>query len=126
MKNVILLLISVMLINFTSCKKEEDEGAVVKVQVLENGGSKTGITVCLFSSNKGPNSSFFTPFHSNKKIITEGNGIATFDLQSVHDLEVLESQTTFYFGVFNNKDVLLGNTAMTIQQGEIKNVKINI
>ena len=109
-----------MLISFTSCKKEEDEESAVKVQVLENGISKSGITVCMFGSSKGPSTLFFKPFHSDKKVVTEGDGIATFDLQTV------ESQTTYYFGVFNGNDVLLGNTATTIKKGEIKNVKINI
>lgn len=125
MRKIFLVLLSILMIGLCSCKKEKSI-SIVKVHVLESGHSKSGITVCMFESNKGASTSFFTPFHSDKKVVTESDGIATFELQEVHDLEVIDNQTTLYFGVFNNTDLLLGKGSTTIKKGETKSITINL
>jgi hypothetical protein len=106
-----------------SCKKDK-VSAYAKITVKENGLIKAGTPVYLFSSNKGPTTDFFKPFFASKTVITESNGIATFDLQKVYDLEVSKTQTTLYFGVFSASDSVLGTAAITIREGETKSATI--
>ena len=79
----------------------------------------------MFKSEHGPNTEFFKPFFADKQSITESNGVATFELQEVYDLEVIDTQTTLYFAVFNG-DRILGQSALTIKAGETKNIEIKL
>ncbi len=112
-----------------SCSDDDNiSSTMVKIKVTKMGKVASGVTVCLFDSHSGPGSSFFTPFHAKKKVVTESNGVASFDLQEVHDLNIIDKQTTFYFGVFKGEDTnpqILGKTAVTIKKGETKEGSIN-
>ncbi|NPD47227.1 MULTISPECIES: hypothetical protein [unclassified Lentimicrobium] len=109
---------------FTGCKKDEAD-AFVNVTVKESSIPQAGVTVCMFSDQKGPSTTFFTSFFSDKKVITESSGIAKFNLEDTFDLDVIDSQTTFYFGVFGTNDVVLGSSAVTIEKGQTKSITIN-
>ena len=79
---------------FDGCIKDSE--TFVKVKVMELGLlPKSGVTVYMF--DKGPGT-FFTPFFADKTVVTESDGVATFELSS---LDVLKNQTTFYFAVFS-------------------------
>lgn len=125
MKKMLFLFVSIPLILFTSCSDDEDDTNTVnsyaKITVKQEGKVKSGITVCMFKTEE---SSFFTPFYADKKVITESNGTATFNLQEVYDLNIIDSQTTLYFGVFDDKTIL-GKTALTIEKGQTKTAEIN-
>lgn len=125
MKKMLFLFVSIPLILFTSCSDDEDDTKTVnsyaKITVKQEGKVKSGITVYMFKTEE---SSFFTPFYADKKVITESNGTATFNLQEVYDLNIIDSQTTLYFGVFNDKTIL-GKTALTIKKGQTKTAEIN-
>lgn len=109
-----------------SCKKDNNDiTTFAKVLVKQNGINKSGISVYMFDKDSGPNTSFFKPFFNKRVVITESDGIATFNLQDTFDLEVIDDQTTLYFGIFDNNDNVLGNAAMTIQKNETKTVTIN-
>jgi hypothetical protein len=128
MKRFILLLISVLTLNFMSCSDDDSNSSVseAEIEVLEDGSAKSGVTVYMFNSNQGPNTDFFQPSFSNKTVITESDGVAVFKLQETFDLEVIDEQTTLYFGVFDENDVPLGNTAITIEKGQTKTSTINL
>ena len=110
---------------FISCDKDDDIDTFAKITVKESGQSQATIPVYLFGDHKGPNTSFFTPFHSDKTVVTESDGVATFNLQDVYDLDVINSQTTLYFGVFDNNDNILDHTAITIEKGQTKTAIIS-
>ena len=111
-----LFLSSVLLL---SCDKDDDaSSAYAEVKITKSGQSEAGVSVYMFEDNKGPNSGFFVPFHADKTIITEANGVATFNLGS------LDAQTTYYFGIFDSNDNVLGSTAMTVSAGQTKNATI--
>ncbi|SDE04479.1 hypothetical protein [Riemerella columbipharyngis] len=108
----------------TSCRKDDDKKSnstttEAKIKVVQNGKVKQGVTVYMFDANAGPNTVFFKPIHSDRSVVTEADGVATFKLQDVYDLEVIDKQTTIYFGVFSGNNVL-GYTAVTIEKGQIK------
>ena len=111
-----------------SCSDDDSNSSVseAEIQVLEDGSAKSGVTVHMFNSNQGPNTNFFQPSFSNKTVITESDGVAVFKLQETFDLEVIDEQTTLYFGVFDENDVPLGNTAITIEKGRTKTSTINL
>lgn len=123
MKNLLPILM-IFIITFSACNKE-DETTIAEVEVKSNGVSMSGVTVYMFDSNQGPSTSFFTPFFTNRSVVTNSNGVASFELRSTFDLDVINSQTTLYFGVFDNNDALLGQTAITIKEGETKSATIN-
>lgn len=129
-------LLSIILASFTlfsvvSCRKDGDGISIntkttsqVNVKVLKNGRPSNGTTVYLFDAKRGPHSSFFTPFHSFKSVVTE-NGIAPFEFKKI-DLNVIDSQTTFYFAVFDENEELLAYQGVTIKKGETKTITINL
>ena len=126
MKNFIRIFFisTIFTLGLNSCEKESDK-ATVKVKVTQNGQPQSGITVYMFSKNQSPDTDFFTPFYARRQSITENDGIATFELQDTFDLEIINEQTTLYFGVFDG-DKLLGRSALTIKKGETKTVDINL
>lgn len=127
-KLLTLFLCSTLFISFMSCSEDSENetslNAFAKITVNENQKAKSGVTVHMFDSNSGPNTEFFTSFFSKKKVITESDGIATFNLLDTFDLEVIDTQTTLYFAVFDG-DEILGQTALTIEKGETKSTSIN-
>ena len=122
---IVIVICLVGFVVFTGCEKEEDKNATAKVEVTKNGQEQVGVTVYMFTSQQDPNTVFFTPFHSRRQSITESDGVATFKLRDTFDLAVIDKQTTFYFGVFEGNTVL-GQTALTIEKGETKTVKIRL
>lgn len=121
---IFLSFITVLLLTLNSCEKRS-RTAKVEVNVTQNGSNKSEVTVYMFSSNNGPDTNFFKPFFAHKQSITGGNGIATFELQEVYDLEVVDTQTTLYFGVFKGEEIL-GKSAVTIKAGETKTIEIKL
>lgn len=122
----LLLFYSVLLMSLISCS-DDDEIATrtfVEITVTENLETKSGVTVYMFSDLKGPDTGFFDPFYADKSVITENDGVATFNLQEVFDLDIIDTQTTLYFAVFES-DIVLGQTALTIEKGETKASSVN-
>ena len=55
---------------------------------------------------------------------TNKEGIAIFELGRL-DLEVIDSQSTFYFATFaEDEKTIIGSTAVTIKSGDKKDVEI--
>lgn len=119
---LVISLITIICLMFTACDKDE-WSATAKVQVTQNGLAKSGETVYMFKSSNGPNANFYKPFFADNQSVTKSDGVATFELQEVYYLELIDEQTTLYFGVFDGEAVL-GQTALTIKKGETKTVNI--
>ena len=114
---------------FSSCKKDDTPvlGAVVKVTVKNYlGVDQTGTTVYMYKDQEVNSST--KPSDAKKQIITDGNGVATFELNFT-ELSIIESQTTLYFGVFygsGDDAKVAGSTGITIKRNETKNLEITI
>lgn len=128
MKNLFKLAIvgTLILLSLVSCKKDEEESVntYAKITVLKSGQSQAGVTVYMFDDHEGPNTSFFEPLFAEKSVVTESNGVATFLLLPTFDLNVIDPQTTLYYGVFDENDNVLGSAAITIQEGQTKSATI--
>ncbi|MDY3547726.1 hypothetical protein PG291_03820 [Riemerella anatipestifer] len=112
-----------------SCNRDDDKEAKTETKALitvkKNGVLQAATTVYMFKTGKGPNSSFFTPFHADKQVVTDKGGTATFELLDSFDLNIIDTQTTFYFAVFDGNEKLLGKTAITLKKGETKSSEIS-
>ncbi len=93
---------------------EANKKELAKIKVVENRNAKSGVTVHMFDDNKRPTTNFFTPTFSDKQVVTDSDGIAT----------LFSTQTTLYFGVFDNNRNVLGSTALTIRKGQTKEATI--
>jgi hypothetical protein len=125
-KYLVFAILSVLFLGtFSSCNKDEDINTFAKVMVKESGQPQTAVSVYMFRDNKGPNTPFFTPFNSDRTVVTESDGVATFNLQDTFDLEIIDSQTTLYFGIFDLNDNVLDYTAITIEKGQTKSATIS-
>lgn len=112
----------------SSCKNNDAPvlGATVKVKV-ENllNIEKESITVYMF--DKEVNNSTKKE-DAKKQIVTDKNGIATFNLNFT-ELNIIESQTTLYFAVFytaGDKDYVAGSKGITVERNKSYDVKIDI
>lgn len=126
-KIVFFSLLASLFVLFHSCRKEDDKVAetIVNIKVQDISGAKQGVTVYMFKKDRGPGTTFFKPFFADKTVVTESNGVATFKLQEVYDLEVINHQSTLYFGVFNN-NTPKGHVGVTIEKGQTKSATINL
>jgi len=124
-----LALLAGFILTLNSCNKDNPK-TFVKVKVTTAGilpSPRAGVPVYMFLENHGPSTSFFRPIHSRRQVITENNGIATFELGEM-DLHIINSQTTFHFGVFggtSTSPTILGTASVTIKEGETKEVTIS-
>lgn len=127
-KFLFLSLFAMISVLMVSCNRDNDDQekteTLISVKVQKNGTAQSGVTVYMFdeSSNKV---GFFKPFFAKKSVVTDDNGVATFRLQEVFDLNVISSQTTLYFGVFEN-DTVLGRTGTTVDKGKNKTITISL
>ncbi len=112
-----------MLLVFPACKKKVKTFAKVRVENAF-GKSQSGVTVYMFDDDSGPGTTFFSPFYAHKKVVTESDGVATFDLQDVEDLDVVDTQTTLYFAV--QRGSKLYHKGVTIRSGETKSLTITV
>lgn len=120
---LLLVILSVLLVHLSAC--EEDDPTTAEILVEVGGEPTAGISVHMFDDETGPTSSFFSPFFAQRVVVTDADGVARFDLREVFDLAVLDDQTTLYFGVFDASEAVLGQTGLTISEGETKSATIS-
>lgn len=121
MKKVLLLFLSIIMIGFTSCSKDEESETTTtnssssssqtktKTEVIitvtnPQGQTKSGYIVVMFKKEFDPKQAF----DSNdiiKEVVSDNNGVAKFDLDNL-----VLNKVTYYFEVFsknNNGDYIL-------------------
>ena len=64
-------------------------------------------------------------FDATKKVVTEEDGVAVFNL-NVLELEIIDSQTTLYFAVFDEYEEIRGYTAVTVKKGDNKRIELKL
>lgn len=126
-KLLFLSLIAILSVFIVSCERDKEPEqkkeveTQITVKVVKGNTSQNGVTVYMFDSEKPAT---FKPLFAKKSVITE-NGVATFKLQEVHDLNLIDKQTTIYFAVFKD-ETILGRTGVTIEKGQNKTTTITI
>jgi len=116
------------LLGLNSCDKDKPFlGAKVEVSVsniLEQ--PQKGMTVYMFKDNKITSDTKIAD--ADKQVITNDEGVAIFSLNLL-DLNIIESQTSLYFGVFlkiGDEELVYGSAAVTVKKGDEKEVDIKV
>ena len=125
MKKILLILLTVVFgLSFTSCEGNGGK-TTVEVQVIKSNMPQSGMSVCMFDETKWK-MDIRKPLFANKTVITDASGVATFEIGEL-DLVIIDSQTTLYFATFKDEtEVITGQTAVTIKQGETKQATIRL
>jgi hypothetical protein len=114
----------VMIFSFSSCENEEEVSTASNVQITVKdltGNSISNKTVYMFSD---PTTETFgsDPIFAKKTSVTNENGIASFELQEVIDLDSVDSQTTLYFTVLTKVSTsnytVNGTIGLTVKKGD--------
>lgn len=130
MKKLLFFIALIVSFAFISCSSDDDvsggndKGAVVDVKVTNGNRPASNVTVYLFDSAHGPQTDFFDTFYAKRNVVTNSDGVATFELQDTFDLDIIDSQTTFYFAVSNGNS--LKYAGVTVKKGERKSVNIRL
>ncbi|MBN1112336.1 MAG: hypothetical protein JXA53_05410 [Bacteroidales bacterium] len=132
MKKILnLLLVLSFVVGMSSCKKD-DENPNTKVVITVKdalGKVKPNTTVHMLdeaaSETLGNN-----PIFAMKSVVTDDNGVATFELQELFDLDVTATQTTLYFTIFEKSSFttykVLATAGVTIKRGETINKELKL
>lgn len=128
-----LLFLSIMIlttIGFISCGDDDAPvlGASVQVTVKNMiGTAQTNTTVYLYKDTEVNSST--KSADADKHVVTDENGIATFNLNFT-ELNIFESETTLSFAVFYEvggvEFVAPGSTSVTVKRNDEKDVDITI
>ena len=121
------LIFSIFGISLSSCSKDEDSNATIIIKVVDKYGEpKPQTLVYMFNSSaKGQFNS--DPFFASRKVVTEENGEARFELKDVNDLNPVVEQETFHFCVYNKSETAyLGNIYVTVKDGEVKEATMHL
>ena len=125
-KFIVILLTTVFGLSLNSCNPFTDSKAIVNVKVTKAGVAQEGISVYMFTSSKWNQTDKRYPTYCSKQIITDSEGVAMFDLATM-DLELTETQSTFYFATFDKDGKkITGKTACTIKKGETVDKELKI
>ena len=126
-KMVTVLLGATLMGGLFSCGKA-GLGANVEVKVSNLLNMPVKEKVVYLFKDKDPLTLHLKPEDAQKHVITDNNGVALFHLNFV-DFDILESQTSLYFGVYytvGGNDYLAGSSAITVQRGDQKRIDLKI
>ena len=124
-KGLFLAMLALVVVAFSSCQMKTR--ATVELTVVNTLGiPQSGIQVFQFSSLKWNDPTLaHTPENASRYLYTDQEGKVTFDLTWI-DLEVIDTQTTLHYAVFDREGDVIGKTAVTVRQGENKTATLKI
>ena len=123
-KFLIILMVAFIGMTMTGCIVKTKATVDVKV-VNRLGVAQSGQTVYMFEADDW-DASFRTPAHAEKSIVTDEEGMASFNIQGIY-LDVLDGQATLYFAVFDKEGKEIeGYKATTVKAGDQKSLEITI
>ena len=125
-KGLIFAALALVVVTFRSCIKSTRSTVSVTVEDVL-GVKQTEKVVYMFTlkvwDEKASNP---LPADAKKKVVTDRDGVAVFELSSL-DLEFVDSQTTVYFAVFaDDAKTILGAKPITIKSGDHRTLTITM
>ena len=121
-KGLIFAALALVIMMFSSCQPATK--ATVNVTVTKAGEPQAGVVVYMFNEDYWEEA-LTDPFDATKKVVTEEDGVAVFNL-NVLELEIIDSQTTLYFAVFDEYEEIRGYTAVTVKKGDNKRIELKL
>ena len=133
MKRIIFYsIIALVSIGFMSCGNDDDDAPILgaNVQVIVKnmiGTPQTNTTVYLYKDTEISSSTESSK--ANKHIMTDENGVATFNLNFT-ELNIFEAKTSLSFAVFykvgDAEFVAPGSTSITVKRKDKKKIELII
>ena len=125
-KSLFFAALALVVFTFSSCLKSTKSTVSVTVE-NELGVKQPDKVVYMFTLKVwDEKAATRQPTDAKKKVVTDRDGIAVFELSSL-DLEFVDSQTTVYFAVFaDDAKTILGAKPITIKSGDHKPLTITI
>jgi hypothetical protein len=133
MKRIIFYsIIALVSIGFMSCGNDDDDAPILgaNVQVIVKnmiGTPQTNTTVYLYKDTEISSSTESSK--ANKHIMTDENGVATFNLNFT-ELNIFEAKTSLSFAVFykvgDAEFVAPGSTSITVKRNDEKKIELII
>ena len=123
-KLFVVLLAAVLGFSFVGCKRLAQVQATVDVKVVNLlDVPQEGCTVYMFTSTSW-DMSHRTPIFAEDKVVTEKDGIATFELRA---LDLGGDKETFHFAVFAQDDeTIIDAKAATVKSGDKKELTLTV
>ena len=130
-KAIILGVLIAFVFTLNSCSKDEDDAPFLGVKVFVTvknivGSPQKNTTVYLYKDQEITNQT--KPSDAKNQAVTNDQGVAEFSL-NLSELNILESQTSLYFGVFytiGDQSVSAGSGGVTVKRGDSKNIDLQI
>lgn len=123
-KGLIFATLALVVAMFCSCGLTATK-ATVSVTVTKLGIPQSGVIVYMYDADEWVALDLLLPSAASKEVVTDKDGIADFNLSTL-DLDVIDSQTTVYFAVFDDLGDVRGYTAATVKKGGNERAEIKL
>ena len=116
-KGLIFAALALVMTMFCSCGLTATKATVSITVKNQLGIKQPGVVVYMYDADEWTALDLLLPSVASKRVVTNDEGIADFNLSTM-DLDVIDSQTTVYFAVFDAYDNVRGYTAVTVKKGD--------
>lgn len=123
-KGLIFAALALVVFMFSSCALTATK-ATVSVKVTKQDVAQPNVVVYMYDSDAWTALDLLLPSSASKEVVTDGEGIADFNLSTL-DLDVIDSQTTLYFAVFDDLGNVRGYIPVTVRKGDNKRVELKL
>ena len=115
-KGLIFAALALVVFMFSSCALTATK-ATVSVKVTKQDVAQPNVVVYMYDADAWTALDLLLPSSASKEVVTNEVGIAHFNLSAL-DLDVIDSQTTVYFAVFDDLGNVRGYLPVTVKKGD--------
>lgn len=123
-KGLIFAALALVVFMFSSCALTATK-ATVSVKVTKQNVAQPNVVVYMYDADEWAALDLLLPSAASKQVVTDEEGIADFNLNAM-DLEIIDSQTTVYFAVFDDLGNVRGYVPVTVKKGDNKRVELKL
>ena len=124
-KGLIFAALALVMTMFCSCGLTATK-ATVNVTVKNQLGIKQpNVAVYMYDADEWTALDLLLPSSASKMVVTNEVGIAHFNLSTL-DLDVIDTQTTVHFAVFDDLGNVRGHVPVTVKKGDNKRVELKL
>lgn len=123
-KGLIFAALALVVFMFSSCALTATK-ATVSVKVTKQNVPQPNVVVYMYDADEWAALDLILPSSASKEVVTDEEGIADFNLNAM-DLEIIDSQTTVYFAVFDDLGNVRGYVPVTVRKGDNKRVELKL
>lgn len=124
-KGLIFAALALVMTMFCSCGLTATKATVSVTVKNQLNIPQPGVIVYMYDADEWVALDLLLPSAASKEVVTDKDGIADFNLSTL-DLDVIDSQTTVYFAVFDDLGDVRGYTAVTVKKGDNARAEIKL